>query len=50
VGDKVQVSGIVHYEQIVVSGADISEYYLQEQSRSPLAASTPEDPATEVAE
>ena len=36
VGTGVKVAGILQYEEIVVSGADISEYYLQEQSRSPL--------------
>lgn len=36
IGDRAQVSGILQYEPIVVSGADMGEYYLQEQSRSQL--------------
>ncbi|MDB9527602.1 hypothetical protein PN498_16520 [Oscillatoria sp. CS-180] len=36
VGASLRVRGVLQYEPIVISGADIGEYYLQEQSRSVL--------------
>lgn len=36
IGTRVRTEGILQYEPIVISGADIGDYYLQEQSRSQL--------------
>ena len=35
-GERVRVQGVLQYEEIVVDGTDISEYYLQEESRSQI--------------
>jgi hypothetical protein len=37
-GAVITLKGTVQYQQILTDGADISEYYLSEQSRSPLRA------------
>ena len=34
IGDAVRVRGVLQYEQIVIDGVDLGEYYLQEKSRS----------------
>lgn len=45
VGSTLQIQGVVRYEQILLSGNDVGEYYLQETSRTVLEeAATPEKP------
>lgn len=39
IGAVVQIDGVLQYEEILVGGVDISEYYLQEQLRSPVESS-----------
>lgn len=38
-GDIVRVSGSLRYEEVVINGADIGDYYLEETSRSVLSTS-----------
>ncbi|MEL6383373.1 MAG: hypothetical protein AAFQ89_13155 [Cyanobacteria bacterium J06626_18] len=33
IGESVRVRGVVQYQQILIGGADIGEYYLQEAAR-----------------
>lgn len=45
VGSTLQIQGVVRYEQILVSGSDLGEYYLQETARRVLEATpTPAKP------
>lgn len=45
VGATLQIQGVVRYEQILLSGDDIGEYYLQETARTVLEeAALPETP------
>ena len=37
-GNQIHVKGVLHYEAIVISGADLGDYYLEEQERQVLPA------------
>lgn len=41
VGDQVDVDGVLRYEAIVINGADLGDYYLEETQRQ-LANTSPE--------